>query len=94
MDKHVNAHPVIPSICPLGSSQQLVTPKLLNGDGNQDRFSRLLNDVVRDMPDQVNLGAVKELIGSHSNRKGSAIYVLSVCLISGIGVYLRAGWFG
>jgi hypothetical protein len=45
------------------------------------------------MPADVDLGALRQDIGSHSNRKGAATYLFALSTtLSAIAIYLRAGW--
>ena len=47
---------------------------------------------IRDLNPNIDLGAVIEDWGTHSNRKGVASYLLSMLFLSAVNVYLRAGW--
>ena len=56
----------------------------------ENRFSKILKRAVNDCSDD--LGADKDDIGTHSNRKGCATFCLLQTFISAVQVYLRAGW--
>ena len=43
---------------------------------------------LKNIPNNIDFGGQRNDIGTHSNRKGSATFALSVCM----AVYLRAGW--
>jgi hypothetical protein len=102
-EKHMYANPNNPQICPVLALAVLIFTKhrigdallsqLLEDHGSKKRFNKILNSVVKTIPDNVNLGASKKHIGSHSNRKGSSTFVLGLSSsISAVQVYLRAGW--
>ena len=65
-------------------------------DDTTDSFSELMRTVVHDqeiIPPGVDLGAVRTELGTHSNRKGCATYLLALSTsLSVVCVYLRAGW--
>ena len=93
--KHVFANPENPAVCPILSlavyiwcTQQnpRVASKLYIGKNSES-----LKDIIAIVPDVDALGAELEDIGTHSNRKGSGTYVLSLHNVSAVQVYLRAG---
>ena len=45
------------------------------------------------IPPDVNLGAARQELGSHSNRKGAASYLQNLSpSLSAVNINLRAGW--
>ena len=45
------------------------------------------------VPDNQDLGASKEDLGSHSNRKGAASYLCGLSVnLSAVNIFLQAGW--
>ena len=67
--------------------------QLFEGADCEGRFCTILNAVLKMIPVSANLGALIKDLGSHSNRKGAASFILSLCeCISAVCVYLRAGW--
>lgn len=102
-DKHVYANPINPLICPVLTLAVLIltknrlglstTSQLFEGNSSEGRFNKILASVIKDIPEEVNLGANRKDIGSHSNRKGSSTFVLGLsAAVSAVQVYLRAGW--
>ena len=106
-EKHVYANPTNPVICPIlaiavmilcrhrGVEGRKFEEALFFGD-NVDRFGKLLALVLKDenlIPLDVDLGALRNEIGSHSNRKGASTFLCGLSIaLSPIAVYLRAGW--
>ena len=104
--KHCYANPIKPEICIILSIAVMVFCKhrakndkfdshLFSKD-NVNHFGNLLRDILLDehlLPSTVDLGAARELIGPHSNRKGPSTYLLTLsnCL-NAANIYLRAGW--
>jgi hypothetical protein len=66
--------------------------QLFEGNDTEGRFTKVFHSLLQAMPDDIQLGASKRDIGSHSNRKGAATYVLNMHEISAVQTYLRAGW--
>jgi hypothetical protein len=99
-EKHVYANPLTPSICPVLALAVFVwsTPravgdmKLFCGLSQEDRFTKILHKVLKQIPGATNLGASIKDLGCHSNRKGSTSFALNIHWISAVQVYLRAGW--
>jgi len=104
-DKHVYANPYNPVICPMLSlavfifckyrGADVVRQQLFDGNDSENRFGKALMKVlknIRDLYPNIDLGAVIEDLGTHSNRKGVASYLLSMFFLSAVNVYLRAGW--
>ena len=65
-------------------------------DDRKDRFGDLLEVILNDkslVPDNQDLGASKEDLDSHSNRKGAASYLCGLSVnLSAVNIFLRAGW--
>lgn len=59
---------------------------------SHERYSTILSQALRNIPESIDLGGQRKDIGTHSNRKGSATFALSVCGISSSAIFLRAGW--
>ncbi len=59
----------------------------MESDNSHDRFSNILSQALKYMPQHIDLGGNRKDIGTHSNRKGSATYALSVCMISAPAVF-------
>ena len=107
MDKHVYANPLEPKICTILSLAVFffcrkrfkrngqIKCKLFTDD-RKDRFGDLLEVILNDkslVPDNQDLGASKEDLGSHSNRKGAASYLCGLSVnLSAVNIFLRAGW--
>jgi len=101
-DKHVYANPLVPYICPVLSlavmiftkhrGENLNNHKLFGGLDPENRFSKILKSMLEEIPEEVNLGAPRNDLGSHSQRKGSITYFLGFSIISAVQAYLRAGW--
>jgi hypothetical protein len=103
-EKHIYANPLNPSICPIlalavlifcthrGQSTRL--QQLYNGKNSEQRFGKILKVILNLIDSQlITLGANVGDIGTHSNRKGAASFVLNLSsTISPVNVYLRAGW--
>ena len=105
--QHVYANPLRPSDCPIlalavktfcESCRTIESSSnIFDGDFQEDRFAHLLQSALSKLPEQcvkklTQVGEVED-IGTHSLRKGSVSYVLS--LIGGpsvIQVFLRACW--
>jgi hypothetical protein len=103
MDKHIYANPSNPEICPLLSLAVLIfckhrtndrrSHKLFVGDQSENRFVKILQNILKLVSNNIALVSYLANIGTHSNRKGGASYVLGLCdIISAVQVYLRAGW--
>ena len=100
--KHVYANPFMPQVCPVLALAVYIfsTPRkrtdklqLFEGANPEARYVKVMHRALEMMPDSLNLGACKKDIGTHSNRKGSATYVLGLSsAINAAQVYLRAGW--
>jgi len=101
-EKHVFGNPIIPEICPILALSVLIFGKsrhgefyrktIMEGSNSQDRYSSILFQALNNIPSNIDLGGQRKDIGTHSNRKGSATFALSVCMVSAVAVYLRAGW--
>jgi hypothetical protein len=104
-EKHIYANPYNPAICPILSlavfifckyrGNDVVRQQLFDGRDSENRFGKALMKVLRSVRDanpDVDLGAIIEDLGTHSNRKGAASYLLSMFFLSAVNVYLRAGW--
>lgn len=69
---------------------------LFPGDDSEGRFSSdLLLKVLKFMEQNspnIDLDSLISEIGSHSNRKGAASYLLGMFMISAVNVYLREDW--
>lgn len=71
------------------------SPMIFGTSSVEGRFSKDLTNVVNSMnPEEaIAMGCSKRDIGSHSNRKGSVTYTMTLATcISAVLVYLRAGW--
>ena len=62
----------------------------MEGNNSHDRCSSILLQALNNIQNNIDLGQRKD-IGTHSKRKGSANFTLSVCMVSAIAVYLREG---
>jgi hypothetical protein len=101
-EKHVYANPTTPHICPILALAVYVFStnrkrdsnlQLFEGAKADERFPKILKMAVEKLPHSFSLGAQKEDIGTHSNRKGSASYALNLSSsVNAAQVYLRAGW--
>ena len=100
-DKHLYANPLKPEICSVLSLAIYVwctnrednnRQQLFLGTAGDSRFSKILQTVIGLIPEDINLGANKKDIGTHSASKGSSTYVLAAPTVSAPQVYLRAGW--
>ena len=101
-EKHIYANPLIPEISAILALAVLFfsqernrndpRQQLFIGIADDARFFRILQSILSRIPDDVNLGANKKDIGTHSNRKGSSTYCLLWPTVSAVQVYLRAGW--
>ena len=102
-EKHVYANPYNPAICPMLAlavfifckyrGSDVVRQQLFDGNDSENRFGKALMKVmksIRDLNPNIDLGAVIEDLGTHSNRKGVASYLLSMFFLSAVNVYLRA----
>ena len=103
--RHVYANPYMPWLCPFLSLAVYIfclpfkdsqSDSLFPGESQKDRFSKNLQGIVENL-DEVFInqlgGTTVEDIGTHSTRKGSVSYVLS--LAGGpnvIQVFLRCCW--
>ncbi len=87
--KHVYANPVRPEVCPVLAlavyvfckqerTSTTVGSKLFEGADQKGRFSDVLQDILELIPAHVDLGCSKDEVGTHSTRKGSATYLLSL----------------
>lgn len=100
--KHIYANPFNFKICPITALGVYVFSvtwkpkenKLFPGQQQEKRFLKLLKHIIESVYDTgVDLGAAIKDLGSHSGRKGSISYLLSLChCINAVMVYLRAGW--
>lgn len=97
--KAVYANAVNPSICPLLALAVLIftshrgadaKEQQIFGRNSEDRFTKILQKILSFFGEQ--LSTDKKDIGTHSTRKGVVSYVLSLCGIVAVQVYLRAGW--
>jgi hypothetical protein len=104
-DKHIYANPFNPSVCCILSLAVYIfckyrginvkTQQLFDGRDSESRFGKVLMKVLKLILTEnhdIDLGAVVEDIGTHSNRKGAATYLLGIFMLSAVCVYLRAGW--
>jgi hypothetical protein len=99
--KHVYANPTKPHICPILSLAIYIWCTQRNAQENhrlysgkpEGRFSKILKQILINLPEEHHLCADIKDIGTHSNRKGAGTYVLSLCGMSAVQVYLRAGTF-
>jgi hypothetical protein len=99
--KHVYANPTKPHICPILSLAVFIWCTQRNAQENhrlfrgkpEGRYSKILRQVLTNLPASHHLCADIRDIGTHSNRKGAGtyMYVLSLCDMSAVQVYLRAG---
>lgn len=60
---------------------------------SQGRFSKMLRQVLSNLPADHHLCADIKDIGTRSNRKGAGTYVLALCEMFAVQGYLRAGKF-
>ena len=90
-DKHLYANPLKPEICSVLSLAIYVwctnrednnRQQLFLGTAGDSRFSKILQTVIGLIPEDINLGANKKDIGTHSARKGSSTYVLAAPTVS------------
>jgi hypothetical protein len=102
--KSIFANPLQPQICPVLGIAVFVfcrtykdgdSPALFDGKQQEDRYSKLLTSLLASLPDSqlAALGAKPSDIGTHSARKGSPTFALS--MPGGptpVSVFLRAGW--
>ena len=104
-EKAIYANPYCPSICAINTlaiyifskyrGNNIVRQQLFEGTKSESRFRAILTNVLKTMVNlfpSLDLGAVIGDIGTHSNRKGAASYLLGFFFISAVNVYLRAGW--
>ena len=103
--RSVYANPKEPAICPILSlavyilsrpfRNEGVHPALFDGPDQSDRYSKILGDVLSQLPDSLasHLGAQRGDIGTHSARKGAPTFALSIPGgPSPVSIFLRAGW--
>ena len=105
VDRHVFANPLNPVICPILSLGVLLFCKpfrehgglqqVFEGNRSECRFSEILSCILADLSEasKLLLGANIQDLGTHSGRKGSSSFALS--MIGGptpVQVFLRAGW--
>jgi hypothetical protein len=101
-EKHVYANPYTPQICPMTSfavfffCQHPTSTKPVFAGDSVNRFGHMLRSLLVDpilIPQNVDLGALRHELGSHSNRKGSATFLCALSVsLNPIAIYLRAGW--
>ena len=102
-DKHTYANPLMPEVCPiLATAIAVFCIDRKRGDyrlfteSTSDQFCHLLTVLFDDaelIPPDVNLGAARQELGSHSNRKGAASYLQNLSpSLSAVNINLRAGW--
>ena len=101
---HVYANPIDPAACPLHALSRhiMIHPtsfagqcNLFEGKYQYERFNRIFNDVVPEYrEDFVALRICPEDFGTHSIRKGAAIFVSTGCTVSPpmASICLRACW--
>ena len=93
-DKHDYANPFNPSICPIlvlaiyiyckYRGSDAVKQQLFDGNDSESRFGKVLVKVlklIKETCPDVDLGAIIEDLGTHSNRKGALSYLLSMFLL-------------
>ena len=95
--KAMYANPVKPWICSFLALSVLILCGGFNKSGflfhqahAETYFSKVLLKTVRESEED--LGADKNEIGTHSNRKGCVTFCLQQTFIMAVQVYLRAGW--
>ena len=104
-EKHIYANPLNPSICTILAlavyifckhrGTNVTKQQLFDGSDSEGRFSKLLNKILESIAKEspnTDLGAEITDLGTHSNRKGAATYLLGIFMLSAVNVYLRAGW--
>ena len=101
--KAVYANVHNPSICPILALAVLIftahrgadtREQQIFGRSSEDRFTKVFqkNLSCLDSDSGEKLSTDKKDVGTHSTRKGVVSYVLSLCGITAVQVYLRAGW--
>lgn len=91
------ANPTQPHICHVLSIAVYIWCTQRNAQDNhrlyrgqlQGRFSKILRQVLSNLPADHHLCADMKVIGTHSNRKGAGTYILALCDMSAVQVYLR-----